>query len=52
MYAIRSYYVRYTALLKAFPADAAELFKASEDNAKWRYSSYKRLAELDYKIIE
>jgi pyruvate-ferredoxin/flavodoxin oxidoreductase len=44
--------VRYTALLKAFPAEATELFKAAESNAKWRYSTYKRLAELDYKVVE
>jgi len=37
--------VRYTALKKAFPAEAGELFKASEANAKWRYNSYKRMAE-------
>jgi pyruvate-ferredoxin/flavodoxin oxidoreductase len=34
--------VRYTALLKAFPAEADELFKASQENAKWRYQSYVR----------
>ncbi len=44
--------VRYTALLKAYPEEAKELFKASEHNAKWRYSTYKRLAELDYKIVD
>ncbi|NMB73116.1 MAG: pyruvate:ferredoxin (flavodoxin) oxidoreductase, partial [Bacteroidales bacterium] len=40
--------IRYTALKKSFPAEAAELFKAAEENAKWRYNSYKRLAALDY----
>jgi pyruvate-ferredoxin/flavodoxin oxidoreductase len=44
--------VRYTALAKSFPEDAKILFKASEDNAKWRYSSYKRLAELDYQVVK
>ncbi|MBN2165211.1 MAG: pyruvate:ferredoxin (flavodoxin) oxidoreductase [Marinilabiliaceae bacterium] len=44
--------VRYTALLKSFPESAQELFRAAEENAKWRYSSYKRMSELDYKIIE
>lgn len=44
--------VRYTALAKSFPEDAKVLFKASEDNAKWRYSSYKRLAELDYQVVK
>ena len=37
--------VRYTSLKKGFPAEAAELFAAAEENAKWRYNSYKRLAD-------
>lgn len=40
--------VRYTSLKKAFPKEADELFKAAEENAKWRYNSYKRLAAADY----
>jgi pyruvate-ferredoxin/flavodoxin oxidoreductase len=40
--------VRYTSLKKAFPKDAADLFIASEANAKWRYNGYKRLAALDF----
>ncbi|NVO20046.1 MAG: pyruvate:ferredoxin (flavodoxin) oxidoreductase [Bacteroidetes bacterium] len=40
--------VRYTSLMKSFPAEAIELFEAAEANAKWRYNSYKRLADLDY----
>lgn len=40
--------VRYTSLKKAFPAIAQELFVAAESNAKWRYSSYKRMAAMDY----
>ncbi|MBE9487559.1 MAG: pyruvate:ferredoxin (flavodoxin) oxidoreductase [Bacteroidetes bacterium] len=40
--------VRYTSLLKTFPDEAKDLFKAAEDNAKWRYNSYKRLATMDY----
>jgi pyruvate-ferredoxin/flavodoxin oxidoreductase len=40
--------VRYTSLKKGFPKDAAELFQAAEENAKWRYNSYKRLASMDY----
>ncbi|MEN8121250.1 MAG: pyruvate:ferredoxin (flavodoxin) oxidoreductase [Bacteroidota bacterium] len=39
---------RYTSLIKAFPEEAKELFKAAEENAKWRYNSYKRLAAMDY----
>ncbi|MDR0658321.1 MAG: pyruvate:ferredoxin (flavodoxin) oxidoreductase [Mediterranea sp.] len=37
--------VRYTSLLKQYPAEAAELFQAAEDNAKWRYNNYRRLAQ-------
>ena len=37
--------VRYTSLKKAFPAEAGELFQAAETNAKWRYNSYKRMAD-------
>ena len=46
--------VRYTSLKKAFPEQAAELFKASEENAKWRYASYKRLAAMNFapEVIE
>lgn len=40
--------VRYTSLKKGFPEVADELFLASEENAKWRYNSYKRLASMDY----
>jgi pyruvate-ferredoxin/flavodoxin oxidoreductase len=40
--------VRYTSLIKSFPADAAELFAAAESNSKWRFGSYKRLADMDF----
>ncbi|MCK4664164.1 MAG: pyruvate:ferredoxin (flavodoxin) oxidoreductase [Bacteroidales bacterium] len=40
--------VRYTSLKKSFPEEAKKLFVAAEENAKWRYNSYKRLASLDY----
>jgi len=36
--------VRYSSLKKQYPAEADELFRAAEENAKWRYNSYKRLA--------
>nr|WP_320058034.1 pyruvate:ferredoxin (flavodoxin) oxidoreductase [uncultured Bacteroides sp.] len=36
--------VRYSSVMKQCPTEAAELFKAAEDNAKWRYGNYKRLA--------
>jgi pyruvate-ferredoxin/flavodoxin oxidoreductase len=42
--------VRYTSLKKAFPNEAVELFKAAEQNAKWRYNSYKRLASMDFSV--
>jgi len=40
--------VRYTSLKKTFPAEADELFAASEENAKWRYNSYQRMAAMDF----
>ena len=40
--------VRYSSMLKQFPAEAAELFQAAEENAKWRYNSYKRLAKTNW----
>jgi len=38
--------VRYTSLEKSFPAEAEILFKAAEENAKWRYKTYQRLAAM------
>ncbi len=40
--------VRYTSLKKSFPTEAAELFSAAEENAKWRYYSYRRMVEANY----
>ncbi len=40
--------VRYTSLQKSFPAEAAVLFKAAQNNAKWRYDGYVRMASLDF----
>ena len=40
--------VRYSSLQKMFPDEAEELFKAAEDNAKWRFNNYKRLAAMSY----
>ena len=42
--------VRYTSLKKAFPKEAAQLFVAAEENARWRYNSYLRMAAMDYSI--
>jgi pyruvate-ferredoxin/flavodoxin oxidoreductase len=44
--------VRYTSLVKSFPAEAEVLFKAAEENAKWRYKSYQRLAAMVYEATE
>ena len=44
--------VRYTSLIKAFPEEATILFKAAEENAKWRYKSYQRLASMEYAKTE
>ena len=42
--------VRYTQLLKSFPTEADELFKAAEENAKWRYRSYMRMQEASFAL--
>jgi len=42
--------VRYTALRKSFPAEAEQLFKAAEENAKWRYRSYQRMALQNWEV--
>ncbi|MFC2089253.1 pyruvate:ferredoxin (flavodoxin) oxidoreductase [Bacteroidota bacterium] len=44
--------VRYTSLQKAFPEEAAHLFKAAQENAKWRYDSYVRLAAMEFTKAE
>ena len=36
--------VRYSSLQKSFPENAAELFVKTEEFAKWRYNTYRRLA--------
>ena len=40
--------VRYTSLMKQFPAEAKELFEAAEENAKWRYNSYVRRSKMEF----
>jgi pyruvate-ferredoxin/flavodoxin oxidoreductase len=40
--------VRYTSLQLSFPEEAAELFKAAQENALWRYKSYQRMAAMDF----
>jgi pyruvate-ferredoxin/flavodoxin oxidoreductase len=36
--------VRYASLLKTFPQEAGELFALTEEFAKQRYNSYKKLS--------
>ena len=40
--------VRYSSLTKLFPAEADELFAAAEENAQWRYNTYKRYAAMNF----
>lgn len=40
--------VRYTSLKKAFPEEAEALFAKAEQDAKERYDSYVRMAEMNY----
>ena len=37
---------------RLYPAEAEELFQAAEDNAKWRYNNYKRLANQAWGVAE
>ena len=42
--------VRFASVMKQYPTEAAELFDAAEENAKWRLKSYKRLAAEDWGV--
>ena len=42
--------VRFASVMKQYPSEAAELFKAAEDNAKWRYNNYRRLAKQQWGV--
>ena len=44
--------VRYTSLVKSFPDQAEILFKAAEENSKWRYKAYQRLAAMEFEKTE
>ncbi|KGL52698.1 racemase [Porphyromonas canoris] len=44
--------VRYLSLQKQYPAEAAELFAAAQENALWRYNNYKRLANTVWEAPE
>jgi pyruvate-ferredoxin/flavodoxin oxidoreductase len=43
--------VRYASLSKAYPDHAEELFAKTEQDAKERLESYKRLAAYDYSVL-
>ena len=38
--------------MKQFPEEAKELFKAAEEDAKWRYNGYKRMSEQNFTPAE
>ncbi|MDR0573083.1 MAG: pyruvate:ferredoxin (flavodoxin) oxidoreductase [Tannerella sp.] len=40
--------VRFSSVAKQYPDEAAELFNAAEENAKWRYKSYQRMIAQDW----
>jgi len=42
--------VRYASVLKAYPAEAEELFQAAQDNARWRYNNYLRLSQQQWEV--
>ena len=42
--------VRFASVMKQYPSEAVELFKAAEDNAKWRYNNYRRLAKQQWGV--
>ncbi|MCH5232344.1 MAG: pyruvate:ferredoxin (flavodoxin) oxidoreductase [Muribaculaceae bacterium] len=42
--------VRFASLFKMQPEAAEELFQAAEDNARWRYNNYKRLAQQQWGV--
>jgi len=42
--------VRFASVKKQYPAEAAELFAAAKENARWRYNNYRRLARQQWGI--
>jgi pyruvate-ferredoxin/flavodoxin oxidoreductase len=42
--------VRFASLMKQFPTEAAQLYQAAEDNAKWRLNNYKRLSRQQWGV--
>jgi pyruvate-ferredoxin/flavodoxin oxidoreductase len=41
--------VRFSSVSKQYPDEAEELFRAAEENAKWRYNSYQRMIKQEWK---
>ncbi len=42
--------VRYASVMKQYPQEAEELFKAAKANAQWRYNNYRRLAQQQWGV--
>jgi pyruvate-ferredoxin/flavodoxin oxidoreductase len=42
--------VRYASVLKQYPNEAAQLFAAAKENARWRYNNYRRLAHQQWGV--
>ena len=40
--------MRYASVMKQYPNEAEELFKAAQANALWRYNNYRRLAQQQW----
>lgn len=40
--------VRFASVMKQYPTEAADLFKAARDNAQWRYRSYQRMLQTSW----
>jgi pyruvate-ferredoxin/flavodoxin oxidoreductase len=42
--------VRFASVMKQYPSEAEELFAAAQDNARWRYNNYRRLAQQTWGV--
>ena len=42
--------VRYASVMKQYPEEAEELFRAAKENAQWRYNNYRRLAQQQWGV--
>ncbi len=40
--------VRFASVMKQYPNEAADLFRAAQENAQWRYRSYLRMLQTDW----